>query len=118
MYERFVDREIKFDVGEIRKKEVREAIKETKNGKAPGADQITAELFKVSRGASVKELTRLFRQVWDEERIPDKWKKGLIVKLPKKGDLRMQQLERGDTSNIPKHNSWEIHSQQNQECSR
>ena len=36
----------------------------------------------------MKELTRLFRQVWDEERIPEKWKKRLIVKLRKKGDLR------------------------------
>ena len=71
----------------IREEEVREAIKKMKNGKAPGVDRITVELIKASKEVPVKELTRLFRQLWDKGRIPDKWKKGLFVKLPKKGDL-------------------------------
>ena len=31
-------------------------------------------------------LEELFNMVCDEERVPDTWKKGIIVKLPKKED--------------------------------
>ena len=41
VYERIVYRKIEYVVGEIREEEVREPIKKTKNGKAPGVDQIT-----------------------------------------------------------------------------
>ena len=51
-------------------------------------DQITAELIKANKETAVTELTKLFRKVWEEEKIPDKWKKRVIVKLPKKGDNR------------------------------
>ena len=26
-------------------------------------------------------------RIWDEEKIPEEWSKGLLIKLPKKGDL-------------------------------
>ena len=29
----------------------------------------------------------IFREIWERETIPEAWKTGLIVKLPKKGDL-------------------------------
>ena len=29
----------------------------------------------------------IFREIWESETIPEAWKTGLIVKLPKKGDL-------------------------------
>ena len=29
----------------------------------------------------------IFLSIWDTERVPDDWKKGIIIKLPKKGDL-------------------------------
>ena len=32
-------------------------------------------------------LTEIFRDIWENEKIPEIWKTGLIVKLPKKGDL-------------------------------
>jgi hypothetical protein len=32
-------------------------------------------------------LYPLFLAVWNEERFPSDWKKGIIVKIPKKGDL-------------------------------
>ena len=32
-------------------------------------------------------MEKLFRLVWDTEEVPEEWKEGLIVKLPKKGDL-------------------------------
>ena len=33
-------------------------------------------------------LKRLFSQIWREEKIPDEWLQGIIVKLPKKGDMK------------------------------
>ncbi|XP_062614538.1 uncharacterized protein LOC134276298 [Saccostrea cucullata] len=30
---------------------------------------------------------RIIQDIWDKEDIPDDWKKGVIIKLPKKGDL-------------------------------
>ena len=36
---------------------------------------------------AVKQLHLLFNTIWKEQRLPKDWKKSLIVKLPKKGDL-------------------------------
>ena len=85
------------DTAEIREDEVRQALRKTKSGKAPGMDEIPAELLKASGDTAVQELTRLYRKIWKEERIPDNWKKGIIVKLPKKGDLSECKNWRGVT---------------------
>ena len=34
-----------------------------------------------------KWLVNLFRTFWEQEKVPKTWKQGLIVKIPKKGDL-------------------------------
>ena len=74
----------KMDKTEIREAEVKEALKKTKSGKTPGIDGIPAELYKADGDVAVKELKRLFNRIWHEEKIPEQWKKGLIVKIPKK----------------------------------
>ena len=76
---------------EIREAEVKQALKKTKIGRTPGIDGIAAELYKAESDVAVKELTRLFKRIWHEEKIPDQWKKGLIVKIPKRGDLKKVQ---------------------------
>jgi hypothetical protein len=38
-----------------------------------------------------------FNQIWTEEKIPLDWKKGLIVKIPKKGDVTVCDTYRGIT---------------------
>ena len=35
---------------------------------------------------SIKHLHRLINQIWKDEKIPHDWRKGLLVKRPKKGD--------------------------------
>ncbi|CAH8662821.1 unnamed protein product [Heterobilharzia americana] len=42
-------------------------------------------------------LTPLLQKVWKEEKVPDDWKKGYLVKLPKKGDLSACKNWRGIT---------------------
>ena len=33
-------------------------------------------------------LYSLFSNIWENEELPALWKEGIIIKLPKKGDLR------------------------------
>ena len=81
----------------ITKEEIKRAIKETASGKAAGIDAITAEVLKVDLETAANTLEEIFRCIWDKEIIPDDWKKGIIVKLPKKGDLTVAGNWRGIT---------------------
>ena len=71
----------------ITKKEVRKAIKALKNNKAAGIDRIFVELLKYGGETVVNWLTYLFNLIWEQEIVPENWTKGIVVKLPKKGDL-------------------------------
>ena len=62
-------------------------VQTLKNGKAPGIDQITAELLTDDIGTTCVELRHLFDLIWQEEKLPERWKEGLICKIPKKGNL-------------------------------
>ena len=67
------------DASEPSRAEVRKAIGHPKNGKAPGIDGINYATIKV------KEIMDI---VWREEKTPRKWRKELIVRLLKKGNLK------------------------------
>ena len=58
-----------------------------KSRKAPGIDSIMADLLRVDTDTTVQVLCELFIKIWEEESVPDDWLRGLIIKLPKKGDL-------------------------------
>ncbi|KAJ8356884.1 hypothetical protein SKAU_G00196780 [Synaphobranchus kaupii] len=70
------------------KAEIRKAIMSLKNGKAAGPDEIPAEAIKADMGMAINMLHSLFNKIWKEEQIPALWKEGILIKLPKKGDLR------------------------------
>lgn len=67
--------------------EIIDAIKAMKNGKAAGVDNITAEVLKADARLSAEYLHPLILQIWEQEEFPADWLHGLIIKLPKKGDL-------------------------------
>ena len=67
--------------------EIKTAIKHLKSNKASGLDNLPPEIFKTYPHTVAKILEPLFKKVWDSGHIPSEWKKGLIIKLPKKGDL-------------------------------
>ena len=46
---------------------------------------------------SVNALHHRTNRIWNEEQIPDDWRKGLLVNLPKKGDLSLCNNWRGIT---------------------
>ena len=77
--------------------EVKEAVRKLKNGKAPGIDNITAELPKTDIEFSTIKIHELLSKIWKFEVIPEAWKKGLIIKLPKKGNLKDCKNSRGIT---------------------
>jgi len=74
--------------------EVKAAVNVMKSGKAGGVDGVTAETLKAEETETPCLLMCIFREIWESETIPEAWKTGLIVKLPKKGDL-------GDCNNSP-----------------
>ena len=67
--------------------EVKRAIMALKDGKTPGIDQIYAEMLKADEQITATLLTDILHNIWESEEAPLPWKTGLIVKLPKKGDL-------------------------------
>ncbi|XP_065565735.1 uncharacterized protein LOC136030594 [Artemia franciscana] len=62
------------------------AVKKLKNGRAPGVDGITAEMLKVSLRAYIFVWTALLVAIWNNEKVPKDWTRGILVKLFKKGD--------------------------------
>ena len=76
---------------------MRKAIGHLKNGKAPGIDNIKAELLKADIDDATTRVKEIIDVVWREKTTPEKWRKGLIVKLPKKGNLNECKNWRGIT---------------------
>ena len=69
-------------------REVKSVIEKLKNNKAAGTDNITAEIFKGNPSTTASTLTPIIQEVWNSGKIPQKWKEGLTITIPKKGDLR------------------------------
>ncbi|KAL5010020.1 hypothetical protein ScPMuIL_012325 [Solemya velum] len=69
------------------KEELVKAIQCLKNNKAPGKDQLSAELFKTDPSLTADILLPIFHKIWQNNTIPRTWTEGNIIKLPKKGDL-------------------------------
>ncbi|XP_054281242.1 uncharacterized protein LOC128998911 [Macrosteles quadrilineatus] len=68
--------------------EVWNTVKNLKNNKAPGGDNIPAELLKAGGQSIIEELHKLILDVWEKEEIPMEWKIATIVPIHKKGDTR------------------------------
>ena len=67
--------------------EVKTAIKAMKSGKAGGLDGITADMLKAEEVETPVILQSILENIWNDMEIPKEWTTGLIIKLPKKGDL-------------------------------
>ena len=78
---------LEVNTGPPTKQETIKAIKSLKAGKAAGPDGIPPEALKADIQTSTDMLHPLLLKIWETEKVPEEWKKGLLVKLPKKGDL-------------------------------
>ena len=74
------------DLGGWRVHEVKNTLKRTKKGKAAGVDEVGPELLTADMEGSASRLTRLHNNLWNAEKWPAMWRKGLIVKIFNKGD--------------------------------
>ena len=84
------EEELDIDTEPPTEEEIKRAVQTLKIGKAPGIDQIIAELLKADTESTCVELRRLFDLIWHEAKVPEQWKQGLICKIPKKGNLRQR----------------------------
>ncbi|KAK3519564.1 hypothetical protein QTP86_015307, partial [Hemibagrus guttatus] len=83
-------------VDKIRKDEVRKALKRMKNGKAVGPDDIPVEVWKCLGEAAVEFLTSLFKRVLESEKMPEEWRRSVLVPIFKnKGDVQSCSNYRG-----------------------
>ena len=70
------------------KAELKKAIMTVRSGKSAGPDEIPAEAIKANIETAVQMLYSLFSKIWQKEEVLAQWKEGIIIKLPKKGDIR------------------------------
>ncbi|CAH8597886.1 unnamed protein product [Schistosoma guineensis] len=79
--------DLPINVGPPTIEEISMTIRQIKSGKAAGPDNIPAEALKADVAATARILHILFNKIWDEEQEPKDWKEGLLIKIPKKGNL-------------------------------
>ena len=63
------------EVEELTTEDVKKAIRNLKNNKADGTDGIHPELIKQGGDKLLNRMYELVKQIWEEERIPEEWKK-------------------------------------------
>ena len=69
----------------------------TKRGKAAGVDEVGPDLLRADMEDTANRLARCYNRLWESEKRLQVWKKGLIVKIFKKGDLHKCNNWRGVT---------------------
>ena len=79
----------RWHTGPISRGKIRTTLTQLKNAKAPGVDNIPPEALKEGGLWTVEALHRILNFVWEKEEIPDNRKRGLLVRLAKKGDLSL-----------------------------
>ena len=62
-------------------------MKKLKICKAPGGDNVCAEMLQVEEQEMPQLLQLILQDVWNNEVLPDAWKRRTIIKLPKNGNL-------------------------------
>ena len=76
--------------------EVKMAIKQLSDGKAPGSDAIPSEIYKCGSTTLTEQLTVLFKQIWIQQIIPQEFKDATIIHLYKrKGERKSCDNHRG-----------------------
>ena len=61
--------------------ELERALKKAENGKAAGDDGCINEILKNGGEVMKDSLLILFQKMWEEERVPKDWGRGIIVPL-------------------------------------
>ena len=78
-------------------------VKQIKNGKATGCDDISAEMTKASGDLGISLLHTLIVTIWQTGEWPEDWGRAVLIPKPKKGDL--QQCSKYVTISLISHTS-------------
>ena len=70
------------------KAEIKKAIMTLMNGNVAGPDGIPAEAINADIETLTSMLHSIFCKIWEKEEVPTQWREGIVIKLPKKRDLR------------------------------
>ena len=85
--------------GDIGYEEMVEALARLKRNKAPGADGIPADIYKLVNGQDEclmgKALLGVLNLMWKGSVVPDIWQTSTVVSIPKKGDMTDMNNYRG-----------------------
>ncbi|XP_065172605.1 uncharacterized protein [Atheta coriaria] len=73
------------EVTNIDQDDVTNALRNLKNRKSAGRDQIPNELLKYGGTALIEELTKLFSKILKNQKIPAEWKVSILILMFKKG---------------------------------
>lgn len=76
--------------------EIIKAITRLKRQKSPGDDLLIADMFIDSKEQLAPMLCKLFNYIYNSDVYPQSWTKGILVLVPKKGNLRYVDNYRGD----------------------
>ena len=76
------------EVNCISREEVKNVLRRIKNGKAVGPDEFPVEVWKFIVKIGIKFLTRLFNRLLMGERMPEEWRRSVLIPIYKnKGDV-------------------------------
>ena len=75
------------EVNCVSREKVKNALRRMKKGKAAGPDELPVEVWKCMEKMSIKFLTRLFNRLLMGERMPEEWRRSVLIPIYKnKGD--------------------------------
>ena len=84
------------EVNCVRREEVKNALKKLEKGKAVGPDEFPIEVWKCMGKMGIKFLTRLFNRLLMGERMPEEWRRSVLIPIYKnKGDAQCCENYRG-----------------------
>ena len=77
------------EVNCVSKEEVKNALRRMKKDKAAGQDELPVEVWKCMVKMGIKFLTRLFNRLLIGERMPEEWRRSVLIPIYKnKGDAQ------------------------------
>ncbi|CAF3152656.1 unnamed protein product [Rotaria sp. Silwood2] len=81
---------------QITYEEVRRALCQMKSRRAPGNDEVTADLLKAGGEPVLQCLHSIFNDVWENEKMVENWNMAILIRLYKnKGDKKLCDNYRG-----------------------
>ena len=64
-------------------REVKNAVRSMKKGKAVGPDELPIEVWKYMEKMGIKFFTRLFNKLLMGERMPEEWRRSVLIPIYK-----------------------------------